>query len=54
MNMTQGAATQEKKITETVIDGVTVSLSFSDSGSDEIPKLVKDILKSAYLRCQAQ
>ena len=34
--------------------GGTVRLSFSDSGSDEIPKLVKDILKSAYLRCQAQ
>ena len=54
MNMTQDATTQEKEITETVIDGITVRLSFSDSGSDEIPKLVKDILKSAYLRCQAQ
>lgn len=54
MNKTQDAATQEKKITETVIDGFTVRLSFSDSGSDEIPKLVKDILKAAYLSCHAQ
>lgn len=54
MNMTQDAATQEKEITETEIDGITVRPSFSDSGSDKIPKLVKDFLKAAYLRCQAQ
>ncbi len=54
MNTAQDTVIKEQKPTETVIDGVTVRLSFLDCCNNEIPDLVKDILKAAYLRSQAQ
>lgn len=54
MNIAQDTMMREQETTETVIDGITVRLSFSDCCNNEIPNLVKDILKAAYLRSQVQ
>lgn len=51
----QNSKPQENNgILETIVYGVAVRLSFSKAGSEEIPPLVREILKTAYLRCQAQ
>lgn len=53
MSTTQNIVIAENDGTqEAVIAGVTVRIAFSESGSDEIPILVREILKAAYLRCQ--
>lgn len=45
---------QNNGVIETVVDGFSVRIFFSETDSVEIPPLVGGILKTAYLRCHVQ
>lgn len=55
MNNDQGTRQQQNNgVIETVVDGFSVRIFFSETDSVEIPSLVGGILKTAYLRCHVQ
>lgn len=45
---------QNNGVIESVVDGFSVRISFSETDSVEIPSLIGGILRTAYLRCYVQ